>query len=227
MTRVRVALETWRVQTPRPLHERSLEELLWEAVSTRAEGLVVMRCRDGLRHGVWVHGGYVVGVHVAGRFDPLLDLLRQRGALDAHAYRACVDSLWQKPSRSGVIAMELAGVTRPAVRDALREQACQRLASLLEIAATRGHDACFEARAVPMTEMSVRLPLGALLRKVPGMEPEPPVPAAVPDRAQARRRLRELAKRLHPDRNRHLAPEERAARAQDLARATAAYHGFA
>ncbi len=186
-----------------------------------------MRDRDGLRHGVWVHGGYVVGVHVAGRFDPLLDLLRQRGALDAHAYRACVDSLWQKPTRSGAIAMELAGVSRPAVRDALREQACSRLANLLEIAVKRGHDACFESGPVPMTEMSVRLPLGALLRKVPGAELEPSVQSLLPDRAQARRRLRELAKRLHPDRNRHLAPEERAARAADLARATAAYHGFA
>ncbi len=187
-----------------------------------------MRDRDGLRHGVWIHGGYVVGVHVAGRFDPLLDLLRQNGALDAHAYRACVASLWQKPSRSGAIAMELAGVARQAVRDALRQQACLRVAALLEIAATRGHDACFEAGPVPMTEMSVRLPLGALLRKVPGAEAKSsyqPSPISL-DRSHARRRLRELAKRLHPDRNRHLAPEERAARAADLARATAAYHGF-
>ena len=185
-----------------------------------------MRDRDGLRHGVWVHSGYVVGVHVAGRFDPLLDLLRQRGALDAHAYRACVDSLWQKPSRSGAIAMELAGVSRPAVRDALREQACLRLANLLEIAVTRGHDACFEPGTVPMTEMSVRLPLGALLRKVPGAEEAQAMPATL-DRANARRRLRELAKQLHPDRNRHLSPEDRAARAAALSRATAAYHGFA
>lgn len=227
MTGSCAALETSLVHTPRLLNERSLEELLWEAVSTRAEGLVVMRDRDGLRHGVWVHSGYVVGVHVAGRFDPLLDLLRKRGALDAHAYRACVDSLWQKPSRSGAIAMELAGVARPMVRDALREQACLRLANLLEIAGTRGHDACFEAGPVPMTEMSVRLPLGALLRKVPGAEVEPAMTPNPADRAQARRRLRELAKRLHPDRNRHLSPEERAAKAQDLARATAAYHGFA
>lgn len=229
LTRPGGALEDDQVQNPRPLSERSLEELLWQAVSDRSEGLVVMRDRDGLRHGVWVHGGYVVGVHVAGRFDPLLDILRQRGALDAHAYRACVDSLWQKPSRSGAIAMELAGVSRPAVRDALREQACLRMASLLQIAATRGHDACFEAGAVPMTEMSVRLPLGAVLRKVPGAEgaSRGPEPLAPIDPVHARRRLRELAKRLHPDRNRHLAPEERAARAEDLARATAAYHGFA
>ena len=226
MTGLCTALDTYNVQTPRRLNERSLEELLWEAVSTRAEGLVVMRDRDGLRHGVWVHSGYVVGVHVAGRFDPLLDLLRQRGALDAHAYRACVDSLWQKPSRSGAIAMELAGVSRPAVRDALREQACLRLANLLEIAVTRGHDACFEPGTVPMTEMSVRLPLGALLRKVPGAEEAQAMPATL-DRANARRRLRELAKQLHPDRNRHLSPEDRAARAAALSRATAAYHGFA
>lgn len=217
------------MQTLRPLSERSLEELLWQAVAARDEGLVVLRDRDGLRHGVWVHGGYVVGVLVAGRFDPLLDLLRKRGALDADAYRQCVKELWQKPTRSGAVAMELAGVPRNLVRDALREQACLRMAALLEIAATRGHDACFEPCPVPMTEMSVRLPLGALLRKLPGHEaPYAPAAAAVPlDPSLARRRLRELAKRLHPDRNRHLSPEERASRAADLARATAAYHGFA
>jgi len=217
------------VQTVRPLSERSLEELLWEAVAARKEGLVLLRDRDGLRHGVWVHGGYVVGVLVAGRFDPLLDLLRQRGALDADAYRRCVSELWQKPTRSGAVAMELAGVARNLVRDALREQACLRMAALLEIAGSRGHDACFEPCSVPMTEMSVRLPLGALLRKVPGHDPSAhthPTPVAI-DPSLARRRLRELAKRLHPDRNRHLPPEERAARAADLARATAAYHGFA
>jgi hypothetical protein len=209
------------------LKERSFEELMWLAVSARAEGLAVMRDRDGLRHGVWLHGGYVLGVHVAGRFDPLLDLLRQRGALDAHAYRACVEALWRTPSRSGAIAMELAGVARPAVRDALKTQASQRMAALLRISLERGHDACFEACEVPVTEVSVRMPLGALLRQVPEHE-QTQVPAlrCETQAPEARRKLRELAKRMHPDLHPHLDPEQRRALERDFARATAAYHGF-
>jgi hypothetical protein len=71
------------------------------------------------------------------------------------------------------------------------------------------------------------MPLGALLRQVPGVHtpaahrPEPR------DRSEERKRLRELAKRLHPDRNAHLPAETRRALENDLARATAQYHGFA
>ncbi len=185
----------------------------------------MLRDRDGLRHGVWIHGGFVVGVHVAGRFDPLLDLLRKHGTLSAHGYRACVDALWSSPTRSGSLAMQLGGVPRAAVRDALKQQTCERMTALLELAAERGHDAWFEPRTVPLADMSVRMPLGALLRQVPQAQ-RPHEPAAR-DRAEGRRRLRELAKRLHPDRNGHLDPETRRALEHDLARATAQYHGFA
>lgn len=214
------------MKTARSLRERSLEELLWLAVSERAEGLVVLRDRDGLRHGVWVHGGFVVGVHVAGRFDPLLDLLRKHGALTPHAYRACVDALWRSGSRSGALAMEVAGVARPVVRDVLRAQTEERMSALLELALDRGHDAWLEPCDVPVAEMSVRMPLGALLRKIPGSGTAPKAPPTT-SREDARRKLRELARRLHPDLNAHLDVETRRALELDLARATAQYHGFA
>lgn len=216
--------DTRVVESARLVSERSLEELLWLSLSARAEGLVVLRDRDGLRHGVWVHGGFVVGVHVAGRFDPLLDLLRKRGALDVHAYRVCIDQLWRTGARSGAIAMDVAFVPRQLVREALRQQTCERLEALLEIAASRGHDACLEPRAVPHAEVSVRMPLGAVLRGAPSAIRRAP---EQPSREEARRQLRSLAKRLHPDRNAHLDPETQKALERDLARATAAYHGFA
>jgi hypothetical protein len=212
------------VQDARSLRERSLEELLWTAITSRLEGLVVLRDRDGLRHGVWIHGGFVVGVHVAGRFDPLLDLLRKHGALTAHGYRACVDALWSSPARSGSLAMQLAGVARPVVRDALKQQTAGRMMALLELAMERGHDAWFEPRTVAIADMSVRMPLGALLRQVPAPKAAAPAPR---DRSLERKRLRELAKRLHPDLNAHLDADTRRALEHDLARATAQYHGFA
>lgn len=224
------------METARPLRERSLEQLLWQVLADRREGLVVLRDRDGLRHGVWVHAGFVVGIHVAGRFDPLLDVLRRDGVLDPAAYQACVEALWRSPARSGAIAMQVAGIGRPRVRDALKAQAASRLRSLLEIAETRGHDALFEPGDVPATEMSVRLPLGSLLRAAQlensggqGRASWPsPVAGTVPDpREAARRRLRALARTLHPDRNGHLDPATRRALEREMAAATAAYHGFA
>ncbi len=210
--------------SPRSLRERSLEELLWHVIAARDEGRVILRDRDGLRHPVCVQTGYVVGLRVAGRFDPLLDVLRRRGELEEHAYQGCVDALWKGGLRSGEVAMHIGGVTRAQVRDALREQACQRMQALLEIAVTVGHDAWFEAAPLSHEHVSVRMPLGALLRAVPGSSAQPS--AHKPDRAEARKKLRELAKRLHPDRNRHLDPETRSRFERDLAQATARYHGF-
>jgi hypothetical protein len=217
------------VETFRPLRERSLEQLLWQVLAQRCEGLVALRDRDGMRHGVWVHAGFVVGVHVAGRFDPLLDVLRRDGVLAPAAYQACVEALWRSPARSGAIAIEVAGIGRSLVRDALKTQATARMRSLLEIAEQRGHDACFEPGDVPAAEMSVRMPLGSLLRAA-GQVPPTPAATATPDadpRSAARRKLRELARRLHPDRNGHLDPAARRRLEREMADATAAYHGFA
>jgi hypothetical protein len=214
-----------------------LEELLWQVLAHKHEGLVVLRDRDGLRHGVWVHAGFVVGIHVAGRFDPLLDLLRRDGALDPGAYKKCVEALWRSPTRSGAIAV-IAGVARPLVRDALKAQATERMRALLEIAESRGHDACFEPGDVPATEMSVRLPLGSLLRAA-GLDVAEPRASTASARAQphastfainrddARRELRELARRLHPDKHAHLDAAKQKQLEAEMAAATAAYHGFA
>ena len=221
------------METSRPLRERSLEQLLWQVLSQRREGLVALRDRDGLRHGVWVHAGFVVGVLVAGRFDPLLDVLRRDGVLDSGAYQACVEALWRSPARSGAIAMQVAGIGRPLVRDALKAQAVARTRCLLEIAETRGHDARFEPGDVPAAEMSVRMPLGSLLRAAQlEAEAQRPAPQAAPlapgaERDAARRRLRALARTLHPDRNGHLDPATQKQLEREMAEATAAYHGFA
>ncbi len=217
------------METLRPLRERSLEELLWQVLAQKREGLVALRDRDGLRHGIWTHGGFVVGIHVAGRFDPLLDLLRREGALNPGAYQKCVEALWRGGCRSGALAVEIAGVARPLVRDALKAQATARMAALLEIAETRGHDACFEPGDVPAAELSVRLPLGSLLRAA-GREPRSPedVSAKRPEsREEARRRLRALARTLHPDKHVHLDAATRRLLEVQMAEATAAYHGFA
>lgn len=214
------------METARPLRERSLEELLLKVLHNRLEGLVVLRDRDGLRHGIWVHGGFVVGVHVAGRFDPLLDHLRRDGWLDELSYKRCVEALFRSSARSGALAMQLAGVARPRVRDALKAQAGARMHALLEIAASRGYDAGFEARDVPVSEMSVRMPLGSLLRSAALSGTRVALPREL-ERAEARRRLRELARKLHPDRHMQLDPETRQQLTREMAEATAAYHGFA
>jgi hypothetical protein len=106
--------------------------------------------------------------------------------------------------------MQLAGVARPVVRDALKQQTVGRMTALLELAMERGHDAWFEPRTVPVADMSVRMPLGALLRQAPA----PKAAASAPrDRTAERTRLRELAKRLHPDLNSHLDADTRRASA--------------
>jgi hypothetical protein len=215
------------VETARPLRERSLEELLWQTLTQRREGLVALRDRDALRHGVWVQGGFVVGVHVAGRFDPLLDLLRREGTLSVAGYRACVEALWRSGARAGALAIELGGANRAVVRDALKAQVCARMQALLAIAEARGHDARFEPCPVPAAEQSVRMPLGSLLRGLPAGGAEAGPGTSGTQREQARRRLRELARELHPDRHGHLDLPARQRLEREMAAATAAYHGFA
>ena len=168
--------DTGDVNAARPLTERSLEELLWTTLASRSDGLVVLRDRDGMRHGVWVQGGFVVGVHVAGRFDPLLDVLRREGALNGHAYASCVRALWRPDVRSGSLATEIAGVERSVVRNALRRQILERMAALLRspmpTATTRvlKLKRCLPGRNQPAHA------LGALLR---GMQRQGVVPAPV------------------------------------------------
>ena len=215
------------VELPRPLSERSLEQLLRDAVLAGASGLVVLRDCEGARHGIWLRRGYAVGAHVAGRFDPLLELLRQGALLSTRTHRACVAALHEPGTRSGTLATALGGVAPGDVRDALRRQLVGRVASLFSIAASEGYDAWVEPVVVPATEQSVCMPLGSLLRRgelrpvAVGVSPGPGT-----SRDEARRQLRALAKQLHPDRHAGLDAATQQRLASQLAAATAAYHGF-
>jgi hypothetical protein len=210
------AFDDRRVDRPRKLSERSFPDLLTQAIEAAADGLVVLRDRDGVRHGVWVQSGYVVGAHVAGRFDPLLSLLAGTGRLDAEGLRRCLAALPHSAHRSGSLAKRLAGVSDTAVHDALQEQLLTRYLALLALADEDGHDAHLEAGPVPPSELSARLPLGTLRRRAAQRQPNA--------REEARRALRALAKARHPD---HAGdPALRDLLTRELAEATAAYHGF-
>lgn len=280
------------METLRLLAERPLLDLLRQALAAHVEGLVALRTRDGLRHGVWVQRGYVVGAHVAGEFDPLLALLWRRGALSADAHERCLRLLAATGARAGAIA-ERAGVERPQLFDALRAQLVARFAALLELATLDGHDARFEACAIPEREHSVRMPLGSLLRRLQASALADRERAAAPQQAlqgpphthvtgsrapergasahphdaeqerdpaahrdaeperdtaarrgteqpelqaslareqreagDARRRLRALAKVLHPDLHGAHGEDARRRAHEAFARATASYHGF-
>jgi hypothetical protein len=212
------------VYEARPLTERSFEALLASALAARVEGLVVLRCREGLRHGVWVDGGYVVGAHVAGRFDPLLELLLRTGSLDPRTHRSCLEALHQSGERAGSVALSLGGLSAALLSDALKLQVTQRFVALLQVATSAGYDAQLEARPVPENERSVRLPLGSLQRRAARLSSSGVVDERGPE--HARRALRTLARALHPDLNAHLDDETRQRLSRELARATALYHGF-
>lgn len=209
----------------RPLAERSLLSLLETASQARIQGLVVLRCRAGLRHGLFLDAGHVVGAHLADRFDPLLELLRRAGALTPAAHRACMGAL-EEGARAGELALR-AGVPSVRLREILQQQLVTRCAALLALARESGHDGWFEARPLDARETSVRMPLGALLRRVYALAPELASDLAQHgDRAARRRALRLLARALHPDLARD-DPAALRARQEALARATALYHDLA
>jgi hypothetical protein len=213
LSRARRTFDDRVVDRPRKLSERSFSDLLTQAVEAGAEGLAVLRDRDGVRHGIWVQCGYVVGAHVAGRFDPLLSLLAGTGRLDGEGLRRCLAALPHWTQRSGSLA-RWAGVSDAAVHEALQEQLLTRYQALLALAEANGHDAHFEPG--PVSELSARLPLGTLRRRAAQRLPN--------TREDARRALRALAKARHPDHAGDPASRERLTR--ELAEATAAYHGF-
>ncbi|HEY6882322.1 MAG TPA: hypothetical protein VI299_30030 [Polyangiales bacterium] len=205
------------MEEPRQLSERSFPTLLTQAIDAGAEGLVALRDRDGVRHGIWVQRGYVVGAHVAGRFDPLLSLLAGSGRLDVEGLRRCLAALPHSALRSGNLAHRLAGVSEGAVHEALQCQLVARYAALIALAEAHGHDAQLEPGSIPVSECSARMPLGSLRRRA-GHAP------AIDPRERARKALRELAKVRHPD----LAgdPHAREICTRELAEASALYHGF-
>jgi hypothetical protein len=200
--------------------------LLTSASLSRFTGVVVLRDTEGDRHGVTLEAGFLRAVHVAGRYDPLLSLLEARGIMDRSTRARCLASLGDIAARSGSVAGRLCPQAAPALRDVLREQQLARLEALLELSETRGHDARLEACSTAMVDAIVRMPLGSLLRALGRFPGEVCPESTAPDSLDAKRRLRTLAKALHPDRHRHLPPDARRAMEQELAEATARYHGF-
>jgi hypothetical protein len=129
---------------------------------------------------------------------------------------------------------------------ALAAQTRRRLGAVLARALEAGRDAWLEARKVRADEVDARIGLGELSKQRPARKPEHPrggqrrcaaraeprdakTPRATEPHARTardRRALRKLAFALHPDRHAHLSKEARAALAEELARATAAFHGL-
>lgn len=184
-----------------------------------------MRDRDGSEHTLLMRQGRVVGARVAGRFDPLLRRLRTRGDLAGEDLLRVLEALGASERRCGQLAGEVTGVGGAAVRRALEEQLTERILEVLECATHRGLDARFVARPVSPAEACATVAWESLL---PDEAPAPrrrrrAVPTQLP---VDRRALRKLALRLHPDRNGHLPPNERAAFAARLAEATALFHGL-
>ncbi len=212
--------------------------MLVELARERSEGDVLVHERDGTTHRLVLRGGHVVSVRIAGRFDPLLETLHRAGLLRGPAFQATLEALARSERRAGALATEVGGVAGNRVRAALRAQTQKRLAALLTIAAERGSRARFVPRPVRPAEVAATVALASAPpadvrapHLAPKAAPPPPAPTHAPSpppdpQALARARLRRLAFALHPDRHAGLPPDRRAALAERLARATAAYHAL-
>jgi hypothetical protein len=233
------------VDTQVSLALRSFDALLHRALSEKREGDVVLREQSGATHRVTVRGGYVVRVRVSGRFDPILAELRRAGALSPASYVRALEGLGRTERRAGQLAIDV-GLSQETVARALAAQTRRRLGAVLARALEAGRDAWLEARKVRADEVDARIGLGELSKQRPARKPEHPrggqrrcaaraeprdakTPRATEPHARTardRRALRKLAFALHPDRHAHLSKEARAALAEELARATAAFHGL-
>jgi hypothetical protein len=172
---------------------------------------------------VLVRRGLVCAVSVPGRFDPIVDALRRSGAIDGRTYRRILEALARTERRSGQVAVDVGALHEAVVRDALVQQTRLRLVALLDRAA--GATATFTPCDVAPSEQVASVDPVPLLPVA--SRPAPHVSLRTPaTRPEARRQLREIAKRLHPDRNGHLPAPEREKLAAELARATAAFHGL-
>lgn len=205
-----------------------------------------MRESHGAIHRATLRGGYVVAVRVADRFDPLLDILRGCGAIDADGWYAAMEALGRSDRRAGDLALDVAGASPMAVHHALRAQARRRLEVMGERARRGGSCVSFRTRRVAAGEIATRLSLGDLPAPTPRRRPVSPAPRSARERRPSspgtrvapapaptrgdppigRRELRRLAFELHPDRNLHLDAPSRERLARRLAELTAAYHGL-
>jgi hypothetical protein len=232
-----------RTRTPAP----TLGDTIAQAAREGYEGDVVLSDRARRLHRVTMRSGRVVGVRVAGRFDPLLDRLTREGALEVAKLADVFDALARSTRRVGELAVEIGGSSPEAVRAALRAQLRDRLTQLLALAERDGSTPRLEARSVRPREQEGELPWREAVqgatraRDLDDANRPPPVrpskrraettPEALAERSAThavatREELRRLALACHPDRTRHLPPAEQDARAALLARATAAFHGL-
>jgi len=220
-------------ELPVSLALRSFGELSARAVARSFTGDLVVREADGTEHRVVMRRGTIVDVHVAGRFDPILTELHRAGDLSDTKYVEALEALGRSQRRSGDLARE-AGTSANAVTRALARQGAARMKTLRERARDRGREAFLQARDVPSREVRCRLDALPHLRRRPTDTPrprpsDPPYRPAVSTKrpmAPDRRALRRLAFALHPDRHPHLSERERAAMADELRAATAAFHGL-
>ncbi|MBW2464245.1 MAG: hypothetical protein JRH11_21530 [Deltaproteobacteria bacterium] len=220
-------------ELPVSLALRSFGELSARAAARSFTGDLVVREADGTEHRVVMRRGMIVDVHVAGLFDPILTELHRVGDLSDTAYVEALEALGRSQRRSGDLARD-AGTSADAVTRALARQGAERMKTLRERTRDRGREAFLHAREVPSREVRCRLEALPHLRRRPNDAPSrrPSEAAYRPDVstkrpiAPDRRALRRLAFELHPDRHPHLSKRERAAMADELRAATAAFHGL-
>lgn len=234
-------------ELPVSLALRSLGELGTRAARAAFTGDLVLREADGTEHRVVMRRGTIVDVCVAGRFDPLLAELHRTGDLNDADYVSVLEALGRSKRRAGDLARDV-GASGDAITRALARQGAARMQSLRARARDRGREAFLSPREVTTREVRCRLdalphlnqprppanPAKAANNKAAKAstprqaqrrdQPYRPVPTAPRPPPRDRRALRRLAFELHPDRHPHLSDAERATMADQLRRATAAFH---
>ena len=224
----------------------TLGDTIARAARAGHEGDVLLRDEVGRVHRVTLRAGNVIAVRLAGRFDPLLEQLYRNGAVDEAGVVAVLEALGRSERRVGELAIAIAGARPEDVREALAEQLHARIQELFVVAETSATPS-LAARAVLPSEGAGALPWREVVRGTlrgrdlraaqstwqrtwqsaqqsswHGAAPRVTTHSMPSSRAE----LRRLAKHCHPDLTRHLPAAEQAARAAQLARATAAFHGL-
>lgn len=165
-------------------------------------------------HRILMRGRKVVAAHVAGHFDPLLDRLRQHGALSERAYRETLEAMASCDRRSGEVARR-SGVDAQALEQALAAQLRDALAVLRrKVDGTRA-TATLHPRRIQPREIVAFARVGEPKRRVARGRSLP-----------RHRALARIARELHPDRLMHLPEQERRRRERRLAHLSARLQGL-
>lgn len=190
---------------------RGLDRMLAELADLEGE----IRIHHGdATHRILMRAGKVVAVRVAGRFDPLLGRLRERGALSEVGYRATLEAMATSERRSGELA-RMHGVERDALQHALEAQVRAALDAL-----RRRLDASARVEVYPRRVEAREIVAFAPVPRV--RSPRRATPRALP----RHRALARIARELHPDRAMHLPEAERRRRERRLAHLSARLQGL-